>query len=154
MQGIITTSREYRGESRYRRLDLLDALGHLMESGSGMGIEQAGMCAGCRQVLHNALDEREMQRLVRLDNEKQEHIVAMKVQKEQEAAAIAASVSDCARFQRPCSRVWSHDHVLRGYGMSYLVSAYYSLRRQRLLKRRRSVRLRQRLLLGQFVNES
>ena len=94
-QGIITTSREYRrSESRYRRLDLLDALDHLMASGSGMGIEQAGMCAGCRQVLHNALDEREMQRLVRLEKENQDHIDTMKQQEEQQAAASAATVSN------------------------------------------------------------
>ena len=106
VQGIITTSREYRrGESRYRRLDLLDALGHLMASGSGMGIEQAGMCAGCREVLHNSLDEREMQRLVRLDNEKQEQVVAMRAQEEQEAAALSTAVSTSMRFQPPWSRV-------------------------------------------------
>lgn len=93
-QGIITTSREYRrGESRYRRLDLLDALEHLMKSGSGMGIEQAGMCAGCREVLHNALDEREMQKLLRLEKEKQDHIDALKKSEEQQAAASAAAVS-------------------------------------------------------------
>ena len=65
-----------------------------MASGSGMGIEQAGMCAGCRQVLHNALDEREMQRLVRLEKENQDHIDTMKQQEEQQAAASAATVSN------------------------------------------------------------
>ena len=80
-----------------------------MESGSGMGIEQAGRCAGCRQVLHNALDERELQRLLRLDNEKQEQIVAMKAREEQEAAASATAVSNCDRIDPPRSRVWSDE---------------------------------------------
>ena len=36
-------------DSRYRRLDLLDALDNLMAEGTAMGIEQSGLCAGCRE---------------------------------------------------------------------------------------------------------
>lgn len=43
--GIVTTSHDFR-DARYRRLDLLDALDNLMAEGIGMGIEQAGLCAG------------------------------------------------------------------------------------------------------------
>ena len=81
-------------DSRYRRLDLLDALDNLMAEGTAMGIEQSGLCAGCRQVLHNAVDEREMQRLVRAEKEKKERLAA-----EKEAAKLAAAEAERAAVE-------------------------------------------------------
>jgi hypothetical protein len=115
--GIVTTSHEYNrglgggggggsgggggggggggtgvGSRRYRRLDLLDALSNLMAHGVGMGVEHAGLVAGCRQVLHNAYDEREMQRLIKAEHTKAEQAEAAKAAQEQQAAEQAAAV--------------------------------------------------------------
>ena len=36
------------------------------------------LCAGCRQVLHNAVDERSMQKLLRIEKQKEERMQAEK----------------------------------------------------------------------------